>query len=147
MELAATIFCISVITFVGYAFLVVVEEKNSRRLIGEKFRARLDVKIEQTGHQFEYQVKHVSRYLLQLGWYYSVHSVLRTILTALVSVYSYIENIFEKNRTRTRELRHEFRRQLHKKTHLTQIAEHREHTTLTPEEQEILKTRKLEENH
>lgn len=147
MELAAVVFSISAVAFAGYALLVIVEERNERRLVGGNLRAKLDIKIEHAGHQFEYHFKHVSRYLLQLGWYYSVHSVLRTILTGLVSVYSYVENIFESNRARTKELRQEFRRQLHKKTHLSQIAEHRKNTTLTPEEQKALKTKKLEENH
>lgn len=147
MELAAIVFCTSAVAFVGYALLVIVEEKNSSRLVGGIFRDKLDVKIEHTGHQFEYHFKHVSRYLLQLGWYYSVHSVLRTILAGLVSVYTYIENIFESNRTRTKALRQEFRRQLHTKTHLSQIADHKAKTALSKDEQESLKTRKLEQDH
>ncbi len=147
MTLSVVVFSISAVAFVGYALLVTLEEKNARRLVGGRFRGRLDLRIESAGHQFEYHVKHVSRYLLQLGWYYSVHSVLRTILAALVSVYAYIEGIFERNRSRTKELRKEFRRQLNKKTHLNHIAEHKEKTALSSEEKQVLKKRKLEQDH
>lgn len=147
MSLATVVFTLSTVAFAGYALLVTLEERNARRFVGGRLRDRLDVGIEKAGHQFDHHVKHVSRYLLQLGWYYSVHSVLRTILAALVSVYTYIEGIFERNRSRTKELRKEFRRQLNKKTHLNHIADHRVETALSKEEQETLKARKLEQDH
>jgi hypothetical protein len=147
MSIAAIIFFVSTVAFTGYALLVILEERNTRRLVGGYFRDRLDIRIEKMGHQFDHHVKHVSKYLLQLGWYYGVHSVLRTILAALVSAYTYIEGIFERNRSRTKELRKEFRIQLSKKTHLNHIAEHRVETALTKEQQETLKTRKLEQDH
>lgn len=123
-----------------------MEERNARRFIGGHFRDALDQKIERTAHRFETHWKHVSRYVLQLGWYYSIHSLLRTILTILVSVYDKIERIFEHNRSRTKELRKEFKKQL-EKTHLTHMAEHKVKTSLSPEEQKELKTRKLEQDH
>jgi hypothetical protein len=147
MSLATVVFLVSAVVFAGYAFLVSLEEKNARRFACGHLRGRLDRYLERTGHQFENHWKHISRYILQLGWYYSVHSILRTILGALVSVYTFIENIFERNRVRTKQLRKEFKRQLHKKTHLTVIAEHKEETTLSASEQEALKTKKLEQDH
>jgi hypothetical protein len=147
MSLAAIVFFVSAVAFVGYALLVALEERNARRLVGGHLRERLDAHIEYIGHRFETHWKHLSRYVLQLGWYYSVHSILRTILEALVSVYNLIEGIFERNRLRTKELRKEFKRQLHKKNHLAHIKDHKEETALSKEAQEALKTRKLEEDH
>lgn len=147
MSISAIIFFSSVVIFTGYSILVTLEEKNARRFIGGRFRDRLDIKIGVVGNQFENHWKHISRYILQLGWYYSVHKVLRTILGSLVFAYNFIEGLFERNRTRTKELRREFRRQLHKKSHLTHMAEHKAETALSSEEQEILKTRKLEQDH
>ena len=147
MGLAAIIFSVSTAAFVGYAFLVTLEERKARRFIGGRFRERLDVQFEHVGQQFEHHFKHVSRYLLQLGWYYSVHSILRTVLTALVSSYNYIEGIFERNRLRTKELRKEFKLQLHRKSHLSHIADHKAETALSEEDKEVLKTRKLEQDH
>ncbi len=147
MSIAAIVFFSSAVAFVGYALLVTLEEKNARRFIGGHFRGQLDEKLQYVGHQFENHWKHVSRYVLQLGWYYSVHRVLRTVLNSLVFVYTFFEGMFEQNRVRTKELRKEFKRQLHRKSHLTEIAEHREETALTEAEQEALKTRKLEQDH
>ncbi len=147
MSLSASIFLVSAVAFVGFALLVSLEERNARRFIGGRFRANLDSRIERVGHQFENHWKHLSRYILQLGWYYSVHSILRTILGALVSVYTFVESIFEKNRVRTKELRKEFKRQLHRKNHLTHMREHKEETALSPAEQEALKTKTLEQDH
>jgi hypothetical protein len=147
MSLATVVFLVSAVAFAGYALLVTLEERNARRFIGGRFRARLDTRIERVGHQFENHWKHMSRYILQLGWYYSVHSILRTILGALVSVYTFIEDIFERNRARTKQLRKEFKRQLHRKNHLTHMKEHKEETALSPEQQEALKTKKLEQDH
>ncbi len=147
MSAAIVVFTVSIIAFWGYALLVTLEEKNARRFIGGRFRDGLDTRLQHVGHQFENHWKHVSRYILQLGWYYSVHRILRTVLGSLVLVYTFFEGIFERNRLRTKELRKEFKRQLHKKTHLTEIAEHKEEMTLSASEQEALKTRKLEQDH
>lgn len=147
MSLGAVVFFSSTIAFALYALLVTAEQKNARRFVGGRFRDRLDNRLDTLGHQFENHWKHVSKYVLQLGWYYSVHKVLRTILGSLVFVYSVIERIFEQNRLRTKELRKEFRRQLHRKNHLTKIAEHKEEHALSVSEQEALKTRKLEQDH
>ena len=147
MTSAFVVFIASVVAFGGYALLVTLEERNARRFIGGRFRDRLDSRLEHIGHQFENHWKHLSKYVLQLGWYYSVHRILRTILGSLVFVYTFFEGIFERNRLRTKELRKEFKRQLHKKSHLTEIAEHKEGTSLSEAEKEALKTRKLEQDH
>ena len=147
MSLASTVFLVSIVVFVGYSLLVTLEDKNARRFVGGRFRERLDDRIERVSHQFENHWKHLSKYVLQLGWYYSVHRILRTVLGSLVFVYTFFEGIFERNRLRTKELRKEFKRQLHKKSHLTEIAAHKEETSLSEEEQQTLKTRKLEQDH
>jgi hypothetical protein len=147
MSLATVVFLVSAVAFAGYAFLVTLEEKNARRFVCGRLRDRLDISLLRLGNQFENHWKHISRYILQLGWYYSVHRVLRAILAFLVHVYTFIENIFERNRARTKELRKEFKRQLSKKSHLSEIADHKTKTALSPEEQTILKTKKLEQDH
>lgn len=88
-------------------------------------------------------VTHFMRYMVQLNWYYSIHSVLRTILRSLVAAYTFFENIFERNRKRTKELRAE-KKQLSEQNHLRQMADHRESTALTPAEQRRLRKKTLE---
>jgi hypothetical protein len=147
MSIAAIIFFSSTVVFVGHALIVTLEERKARRFIGGPLRDRLDVHLSHVGHQFENHWKHVSRYLLQLGWYYSVHRILHTILGSLIFIYTFFEKIFERNRTRTKELRKEFKRQLHRKSHLGEIAKHKEETTLSAAEKTARRSKSLEQNH
>ena len=61
-------------------------------------------------------------------------------------MYTYIENQFEKNRTRTKQLRSAKKRS-NQQSHLTKIAEHKVETALTPLEKQQLKEEKLELDH
>jgi hypothetical protein len=81
--------------------------------------------------------------MVQLNWYYSIHSVLSAVLRGLIAVYTFFENIFERNRRRTKELRAE-KRQLSELNHLRQMTDHRETTALSPAEQRRLRKRTLE---
>lgn len=141
-----TLFITSASLFIGVAIVVAIEERRARRFIGGRVRVVMDQKIDYLAHQFENHWKHVSRAVVQLGWYYSIHSVLRTILTVLVSLYDRLEQLFERNRERTKQLRRDLKKQL-SSTHLSHIAEHKERVTLTPEEQATLKREKLEHDH
>jgi hypothetical protein len=128
------------------AVVVRVEEARGKRLLLGGVRQVLDAKIFSLGRWCDGVWHHFVRYIVQLGWYYSIHSLLRTILQVLVSVYTYIENIFERNREKTKVLRRE-RKQKTRQTHLTQIAEHKAEVALTPSEQAALRQQKLEEDH
>jgi hypothetical protein len=134
------------VLFVVMAVVVRVEEARGRRLLLGGVRAFFDRKIIAIHKWFDDLWHHFARYVVQLGWYYSIHSLLRTLLRVLVSVYTYIETMFEKNRERTKDLRKE-RKQKIKQTHLTQIADHKVETALTPTEQVALRKQKLEEDH
>jgi hypothetical protein len=146
MTAAITTFIVSSILFIGFAFLVQVEQKNARRLVGERFRDTLDKGVQKSGVGLRRRWRHVMRYVVQLGWYYGIHSLLRGILKVLISIYSFFEQMFERNRLRTKQLRQELKRHIHK-SHLTEMAEHKAETSLSPEEQEQLKKQKLEDNH
>lgn len=139
--------CITfLVLFVVMAVLVRVEESKRRRVVLVGARNFLDRKIVALYTWFDNLWHHFVRYVVQLGWYYSIHSLLRTVLRVLVSVYTYIETMFEKNRERTKHLRKE-RKQKIKQTHLTQIADHQAETALTQAEQVALRKQKLEEDH
>ncbi len=136
----------SSVLFTALALLVQVEQRNERRLVCGRFRDALDRGVVQLGSETKRRWRHVMRYVVQLGWYYSIHSLLRAVMKILVSLYSLIENQFERNRLRTKELRQELKRHIHK-SHLGHIADHKAETTLSAEEQTKLKTQKLEDNH
>jgi hypothetical protein len=91
--------------------------------------------------QWRFLVKHT----IQLSWYYSIHSALRTVLTVLVQLYDRLELVFVRNRERAKVLRAE--RRAHSKqgeqSHLTAIREHKTATALTPAEKKKLKAKRL----
>ena len=89
---------------------------------------------------------HFVRYVVQLNWYYSIHSVLKTILIAIQAFYSSFEKMFERNRSRAKKLRME-KRQLTSISHLSQMADHKADTALTPAQKKKLRHKKLEEKH
>ena len=146
MGTAGLIFLVSVALFGAFAFLVRTEEAKARRVIGGQVRASLDAGIIRFEERFARKWRHMMRYIVQLGWYYSLHSLLAGLMRVLVSVYDRIEQVFEENRTRTKQLRKEFRHH-RQHSHLTAIAEHRETTALSPEEQVALRHKKLTEDH
>jgi hypothetical protein len=146
MATAGIIFASSSILFIAFAIMVRIEHAKARRLVGGPLRASLDKRIMRIEQKWSNNWKHVSMYVVQLGWYYSIHSLLRTILRVLVSVYTYIEQIFEKNRLRTKEIRKEFKRHV-AQSHLTHMAHHKENTALSPKEKTELRSRKLENDH
>lgn len=146
MGTASIIFIASIAVFAAFAGLVRVEQKNARRLVGGRLRNSLDVSILRIEKKWSHNWRHLSRYVLQLGWYYSIHSLLSTIMRVLVSIYNRIEHIFERNRARTKELRKELKKHV-QQSHLSQIAHHREKTALSSEEKTQLRKDKLEQDH
>ncbi len=146
MIAAVTTFIISSILFMGFAFLVQLEQKNASRFVYGHLRESLDRGVEKGGAELRRRWRHVIRYVVQLGWYYGIHSLLRAVLKVLISVYSFFEHMFERNRVRTKELRQELKRHI-SKSHLTEMADHKAETTLTQEQKTQLKKQKLEDNH
>jgi hypothetical protein len=146
MTAAIATFIVSTVLFGAFAFLVQVEQRSTRRLVGGRFRASLDRGVEKGSLELKRRLRHVMRYVVQLGWYYGIHSLLRAVLKVLISIYSFFEQMFERNRLRTKELRQELKRHINK-SHLTQMADHKQQTTLTPEQKNELKKQKLEDNH
>jgi ATP-dependent helicase/DNAse subunit B len=145
LSTALITFTTATAAFLVVAVVVRVEHMRDRRLFLSGARGWLDVKIT-TLTQFSVSYwNHFVQYILKLGWYYSIHSLLRTILNVLVSVYAHVEAMFERNRRRTKQLRME-RKQKIKESHLTQIAAHKEETALTPSQQTELRRQKLEQD-
>jgi hypothetical protein len=130
---------VSVILFIT----VRMERRRGRRFFAAGFRGWIDGKVDIIGGWLARSLNHFVKYILQLNWYYSIHSVLRTILRLIIAAYTYMENIFEKNRSRTKKLRAE-KKQLKDTNHLSQMAAHKESTTLTPAQQQKLRKKNLE---
>lgn len=140
---ALTTFLTSVVVFLVLVIFTQLERRRGERLFAGGLRTRLDFFLEQIANWVARYGKHFMRFMVQLSWYYSIHSVLRTILRVIVAIYTFFETVFERNRKRAKELRAE-KRQLSERNHLQQMAVHRVDTALTPKQQKKLKDETLE---
>lgn len=143
---AITTFVTCLVLFVVMAVLVQTEQTKGRRLVLVFVRGWLDRKIVLVLKRLSDSWHHFSHYVVRLGWYYSIHSLLRTILAMLVSSYNFLEGMFENNRVKTKELRLRKKKSL-QQTHFSKIADHKVETALTTEQQKALRKDKLENNH
>ena len=139
-------FGVSVLVFCALVFLFHMERRRGNRLFAVSLREKIDALVNDAGAFLQRQWRHLVRYVLQLSWYYSLHSLLKNLLKLLVAVYTFFEQLFEKNRKRTRALRAE-KKELHASNHLRQMSEHQEETALTATQKRRLRKRKLEERH
>ena len=136
----------SIGVFTLMLILVQAERKKEKRLFAARLRGWLDKKIKGFELWLVRTWNHFVRYVLQLNWYYSIHSILKTLLLAIQVFYTSFEKIFERNRNRTKKLRME-KRQLNTLNHLSQMADHKEDTALSPAQKKKLRHKKLEEKH
>jgi hypothetical protein len=142
----AIVFGVSLLVFIILSVVVRAERRRGRRFFASRLRAWLDARVDVGTKWLLKSWDHFVKYIVQLNWYYSIHSLLKTVLKMIVAFYSYFENIFERNRKRTKQLRAE-KRQLGEMSHLEQVAEHKEDTALTPAQKKSLRKKKLEEKH
>jgi hypothetical protein len=134
------------VLLVSYALLVAAEERRGERLIFAAARDALDRAAAATSAYFKAMFIYVGRHALKLSWYYSIHSILRTTLSVIVSVYDRLEGHFKRNRAKARALRAERRALLGKKDNgvLKAIALHKEAVALSPADKECLRSKALE---
>lgn len=130
-----------VLAFIGYLYLCNKEEKTGRRLLLSQSRLSLDKGLELFVGTLERWLRYVIRYMITLSWYYSLHAFLKVILHSLAGTYYFIENILLRNRDRVRELRRE--RRAVTNNHLTEIAQHKVDTKLSPREEKRRKDQAL----
>ena len=143
---ATVIFGTSLFVFVLLLLVIRKERRRGRRFFLDGVRSWLDSGIDAVEAKLVTGWDHFTKYILQLHWYYSIHSVLKGFLRITVSVYTYFERILERNRDRAKQLRAE-KRELGAVNHLRQMAEHKEGTALTAAQKKKLKHKKLEERH
>lgn len=146
IETAATTFIISLVAFAVFVIFIRLEDIRGRRFCLGSVRTAVDGWLIGMCNYWNTLWHDFTKYVVRLGWYYSVHSFLRFVLSLLVSVYTYFEYKFENNRIKTKELRKERKTRI-KNTHLSEIAEHKTQVSLSPDEQETLLRDKLEQDH
>jgi hypothetical protein len=146
MIVAATAFTISIFVLILLLALINKERRQNRRFFAVNFRSWLDKKIGKIETWLANSYDHFVKYVVQLHWYYSLHSLLKTLLKFLVAFYTYFEDIFESNRLKAKKLRAE-KKQLGEKNHLQHMADHKEDTSLTPAQKKKLSQKELEGKH
>lgn len=143
---ALTTFVLSLSLWIVFTLVVQIEKARGKRFILKRFRHWLDFTLIEVGRRAKEAWSNFARYVVQLGWYYSIHSLLRTFLTVLLRTYEYIEARFENNRKKAKLLRAEMRSKF-SDNHLGQVAEHKAKVALTPEEQVRIRHESLEDTH
>lgn len=139
-----TTLAISTLLFVVFLFGVQAEQKRGKRFLLGGLRGWLDGVIGFTERKIAQSWDHFSKYVVQLGWYYSVHSFLRALLRTIVAFYEQVEHVFERNRHRTKQLRAEKQQVASGQGHLAKMAQHKADTALTPKQQQKLKDSQLQ---
>ena len=127
--------------FVLLLILTTVEARRGHRVVLSGFRSRCDRVFDYIGDRVSRSLNHVVRHIIQLSWYYSVHAFLKVLLKMLAALYHWIEATLYRNRTKARRIRKE--RSL-TRSYFDEVAEHKQATKLSPEEQQKLKDRQLE---
>ena len=129
----------SFLLFVVQATLCQIEAKRGHRLYGVAARSWFDARCEHWYEQVAKKLLYISRYMITLSWYYSLHAFLVVVLRFIAGVYSAIESIVLRNRDRAKKIRSE-----HRRSHLTDIADHRQATALSSREKATRKKNALE---
>lgn len=144
MVVSLSVFLGSVVLFTALSSLVAFEQRRGKRVFLAGLRGVLDGFVAAVGRTFTAAWNHMTQYVVRLGWYYSIHSFLRTLMRALIAVYEYLEKHFERNRARTKKLRAQ-KRERTGQSHLAAVAEHKAEVALSPEAEQALLDQKLEE--
>ena len=134
---------VTVITFVllvAWWIILTIEQRRDMRLFAVGLRGFLDKIFERVTRKLSLWYVSITRHKMKLSWYYSIHAVLVAVLSFLASTYTKIENVVIKNRDKAKKIRKE--KHSLTKSHLTEIAEHKESVQLSPKE----KTRRKNES-
>jgi hypothetical protein len=140
----ATALWITGVSTVSFMLAVLVTGRELRR--GKRFclvnaRDGADVFVSSVAARFRRITTYITRHVITLSWYYSIHSFLKVVLQLLAYCYHKIESVLVRNRMKAKQIRKE--RKAATVTHLTAIAEHKAETTLSAAEQKKLRDKTL----
>ena len=139
-----TFFVLSSVLLAFFLWFFASEEKREVRYFLGSLRNLLDKKIETITNFILKNLLYLGRHMIKLSWYYSIHKMLRLILTLLVKMYDSLELYFIRNKERARTIKLEKKSFIASESHLGQVAEHKASTTLTAGQKKKLLQKKLE---
>lgn len=138
------LFIISLGVFSLSAWVVSLENRKQKRIFMPHTRDVLDRVVEKLTAFLVMKLTYLGRHIIKLSWYYSIHKLLRVILTVLVRTYDFLETAFMSNRDRARKLKIEKRSLRQSQSHLGQVAANKATTALSEKEKKDLLQKKLE---
>ena len=138
------LFIISLGVFSLSAWIVSLENRRQRRFFLLRIRDVFDNVVEKLTAFLVMKLTYLGRHIIKLSWYYSIHKLLRVILTVLVRIYDFLETAFMNNRNRARKLKIEKRSLRQIQSHLGQVAANKVTTALSEREKKDLLQKKLE---
>ncbi len=128
----------STVAFIGYSILLLVEERRGDRSVLKGVRQVLDGQIIRLSTRASDVLHYVSKRVITLSWYYSLHALLKFVLKFLAGLYFSVEQMLINNRNKARQIRRSQRN-----SHLTMISEHQKETALTETEKKRRKDKAL----
>ncbi len=127
------------VAFIAYASICTRETAHGSRFFAVTLRLRLDRAIESTVVAIKNRIAYISKYIITLSWYYSLHAFLKIILHFLASVYTIVERWLHHNRSKARRIRIEHKQS----SYLTAVADHKVKTALSESEKKKRKDKAL----
>jgi hypothetical protein len=137
MSLAFIIAGISFVLLICLSWLFSRERRAGRRFVLSQVRSLLDSGIVSIAQGLKRFFVYITKYIITLSWYYSLHAFLRLTLKSLASMYYVVERLTHQNRDRAREIRRERKRG--SRSHLEVLTEHKDDTKLTEQQMKKLK--------
>lgn len=135
----------SVLLFVIVLGILRLEHSRGERVLFSRLRSFLDRVVVAVTRSFDLVRLVVGRFVLQLGYRYAMHVVLRSVLLAIAGLYDRLMAYFEYNRRRTKAIRKAKRDWGEgRRTHLTELHEHRREYALSDSEKQARKEAALE---
>jgi hypothetical protein len=141
MILALTIAGACAVLLICFGWLFSRERRAGKRFFLSSVRFALDnalTALSDMAHRF---FVYVTKYVITLSWYYSLHAFLGVTLKFLASIYYLVENITHRNRDKARKIRQERKRS--SRTHLEVLVDHKDETKLTETQKKKIKDKAI----
>jgi cell division protein FtsB len=115
--------------------IYIIEDSKGRRIILPRIRGWFDAVCRWFLLQASLFFSFFSKGFVRVLLHYGVHSILNRLLATLRKLEKKVEELVRRNRTVVKNIR-----KVHTKSHLDEIAEHKEETALSPGQKKKLRS-------
>jgi hypothetical protein len=131
----------SFLLLVIFARFFTLEQRAGRRFVLPRIRDNFDTLLTSVAYSLHRAIVYVTKYIITLSWYYSMHAFLKVMLKFLASIYYMVEKLLLHNRNHARRIRQDRKRA--NKSHLEVLTDHKDDTKLTELQKKRLKDKAL----